>query len=139
MGLNYKEFREYEKRFERFRKGYPDFLRSFLAQYGQKFIDLVKSYTPVDTGKLINDWKLGDIEVSPRGVNCKIWYENSTYYASYVELGHAKPYKSGIAVEGGPDWVNGFFMVTISLEEIQWILPREYDRAFKKYMKSMGI
>ena len=101
-----------------------------------RFIAEVKPRTPVDTGDLRNHWKLDGITRSGNTLN--VWFVNSMYYATFVEYGHAKPYKSG-AQEGSDDWVEGYFMMTVSLEIIQRNMPARFDREFIKFVESLEV
>jgi hypothetical protein len=60
-------------------------------------------------------------------------------YATYVEYGHAKPYKSGIAAYGGPDWVDGYFMMTASIAVIERKMPIRFESEFRKFLLSLGV
>jgi hypothetical protein len=60
------------------------------------------------------------------------------YYSTFVEYGHAKPYKSG-ALPGSKDWVVGSFMMTITLDEVERNLPLRFDAKFKTFLISMGV
>ena len=105
-------------------------------QEGQRFIAEVKPRTPVDTGDLRNHWKLDGM--TREGDVLKVWFVNSMYYATYVEYGHAKPYKSG-ASEGSADWVEGYFMMTVSLDKIQRSMPARFNTEFEKFIAQMGV
>jgi hypothetical protein len=95
----------------------------------------VKPRTPVDTGDLRNHWQVG--RVFRVGDTLSVQIVNSMYYASYVEYGHAKPYKSG-AGPGSVDWVEGYFMMTVSEEKIRTTMPRRFESALATYLKGLG-
>lgn len=103
----------------------------FLMQEGMRFIADVKHRTPVDTGILRNAWNLEN--VTKNGDELRCWFRNDAYYADYVEYGHAKPYRSG-ATEGSSDWVDGYFMMTVSLDEVYRKMPSRFDRGLKDYL-----
>lgn len=135
-GFDFSEFQKYRDRFAAMYVQYDAWLAKFLLQQGMRFIAKVKPRTPVDTGDLRNHWQLDGM--SREGNVLKCWFVNSMYYATFVEYGHAKPYKSG-ASEGSPDWVDGYFMMTVTLDEIERAMPSRFDAAFKQYLKSMGV
>lgn len=136
MGFDFSEFDKFRDNFARLTRGFDMWIHQFLLEEGWRFIREVKTRTPVDTGDLRNHWKLDGITRS--GDTLQVWFVNTMYYASYVEYGHAKPYRSGAAV-GGPDWVEGYFMMTVSLEVIYRNMPARYDRAFIKFLASLEV
>ncbi|MDR2560074.1 MAG: hypothetical protein LBC86_11130 [Oscillospiraceae bacterium] len=56
---------------------------------------------------------------------------NLMEYSSHVEFGHQ--------TRGGAGWVNGWFMLTISIDEIMRQIPARYNKAFLEFMKSKGV
>lgn len=136
MGLDYTEFKQFRDRFARVTREFDSWIHKFLLNEGMRFIAEVKPRTPVDTGDLRNHWKLDGITRS--GDTLQVWFVNSMYYATYVEYGHAKPYKSG-AAPGSADWVDGYFMMTVSLEVIQRSMPARFNKQFKAFLQSLGV
>ena len=67
-----------------------------------------------------------------------MWFVNPMYYATFVEYGHAKPYKAG-AAPGSADWVEGYFMMTVSLEVIQRNMPARFNKEFDQFITSLGV
>lgn len=135
-GFDYSQFAAYRNNFRKMYAQFDNWLKAFLTQEGMRFIAGVKPRTPVDTGDLRNHWELDGITRDGDTLHC--WFVNSMYYATFVEYGHAKPYKSG-AAEGSPDWVEGYFMMTVTLEKIQESMPRRFDKAFAQFLASMGV
>ena len=135
-GFDFTEFQEYRNNFMKMYTEYQKWLYEFIGNEGLRFIRAVKLRTPVDTGDLRNHWMLQDITREGDVLHC--WFVNPMYYATFVEYGHAKPYKAG-ATEGSSDWVEGYFMIEISLDEIHRKMPARFDREFIKYMKAMGL
>lgn len=136
MSFDYSEFRNYRDNFDRFTRQFDSWMHRFLLEMGMRFIAEVKPRTPVDTGDLRNHWELDGI--TREGDELKVWFVNSMHYATHVEYGHAKPYKSG-ATEGSADWVDGYFMMTVSLEIIQRKLPAQFNSAFTKFITDLGV
>ena len=135
-GFNYNEFKQYRDRFKSMSIQFDHWMHTFLLQQGMRFIAGVKPRTPVDTGDLRNHWQLEGI--TREGNVLKCWFVNSMDYATHVEYGHAKPYKSG-AAEGGPDWVNGYFMMTVTLAQIERAMPSRFDAEFKKFLQRLEV
>ena len=136
MGMNYKEFQTYRYNFAKMASEFDNWLANFLYQQGLLFIRQVKPRTPVDTGDLRNHWELA--EITRTGDTLEVWFINPMEYATFVEYGHAKPYKSG-AAPGSSDWVEGYFMMTVTLDDIERKLPRRFDSDFKKFLESLGV
>jgi hypothetical protein len=136
MSFDYSEFQAYRNNFAKFTKEFDTWLHKFLLNEGMRFIAEVKPRTPVDTGDLRNHWKLDGI--TRHGDTLRVWFVNSMYYATFVEYGHAKPYKSG-AQPGSADWVEGYFMMTVSLDIIQRNMPARFNNQFKAFVEALEV
>lgn len=136
MSLDYSEFQKYRDNFAKLTREFDGWIHRFLLNEGLRFIAEVKPRTPVDTSDLRNHWKLDGMTRS--GDTLQVWFVNPMYYATFVEYGHAKPYRSG-AVEGGPDWVEGYFMMTVSLEIIERNMPARFNQQFQVFLASLGV
>lgn len=136
MGFDYSEFEKATKRFSVLSAEFEFWIYNFLLREGERFIANVKRRTPVDTGDLRNHWKLDGI--TREGEQLQVWFVNSMHYASFVEYGHAKPYKSG-AAPGSSDWVEGYFMMTVSLDYIKRTMPSRFNQQFKQFLASMEV
>lgn len=136
MGFDYSQFEKFRNSFAKLTREFDTWIQQFLLQEGMRFIREVKSRTPVDTGDLRNHWKLDGI--TRNGDTLQVWFVNTMYYASFVEYGHAKPYKSGAAA-GSDDWVDGYFMMTVSLQVVQSKMPARFDKAFEKFLASLEV
>ena len=136
MSFNYYEFEQFSKQINTLEKQFDKWLYSFLMEEGMRFIREVKLRTPVDTGDLRNHWKLDGI--TRTGDTLEVWFVNSMHYATYVEYGHAKPYKAG-AKEGSADWVDGYFMMTVSLDIINSKMPSRFNKQFKAFLSSLEV
>lgn len=114
------------------------FLHKFLLQMGQRAIDKVKPRTPVDTGDLRNHWTLTD--VFRRGDELMIVMHNPMQYASHVEYGHAQEvgrYVPAIGKRLVKPWVDGYYMATISMQEIERELPARLKAAWAKFYRDL--
>src|SRR5690625_3260351 len=107
------DFKEFEKLRDRFRnaeKEIDQFMRDFLVEMGMRALRKIKKRTPVDSGELRREWKVG--QVFNQGGSYIVEIYNNTDYASFVEFGH----RSGADLT---KWVEGRFMMTISMKEIE--------------------
>ena len=140
-GFDYSSFADYRRRFNRLSIDFEKWLISFMTREGNRFIREVKLRTPVDTGDLRNHWRLDTITgithgAGGRELNC--WFINTMYYATFVEYGHAKPYKAG-AAEGSADWVDGYFMMTVSIDQIERSMPARFDTEFRQFLLGLEV
>lgn len=136
MAMDYSELRKLADRMNRLEREFDNWMHQFLLSEGMRFLREVRPRTPVDTGDLRSHWQIDG--VTRHGDVLQVWFVNSMYYATFVEYGHAKPYKSG-AAPGSPDWVDGYFMMTVSIEIIQSKMPVRFEQQFQQFLKSLGV
>lgn len=134
--FDYTDFQNHRNNFANMAMKFDAWLRAFMLQEGLRFIRDVKVRTPVDTGDLRNHWQLSKIYRT--GDAIAVEFVNPMRYATFVEYGHAKPYKSG-ATEGSADWVEGYFMMTVALEDIYRAMPTRFDAEFSKFLASLKV
>ena len=84
-----------------------------LNNISQKLVAKVKLKTPVSTGVLRRSWR-----VKSEGQLAKIVY-NNVKYAPHVEYGHR--------TRGGKSFVDGRYMLTKSVKEIEDTLINEFS------------
>ena len=84
-----------------------------LNNISQKLVAKVKLKTPVDSGVLRRSWR-----VKSEGQLAKIVY-NNVKYAPHVEYGHR--------TRGGKSFVDGRYMLTKSVKEIEDTLTSEFS------------
>ena len=139
------------KQIERFRdelKKLQDpqqFVESCTKELAARLLRLVVKRTPVgqypssagkNGGTLRRGWTANkkasakayaeSMEITKEGNVYKIEIVNPVEYASYVEYGHRTPNHKG--------WVKGQFMMTISEQELQQIVPVILERKIKNYL-----
>lgn len=134
--FNFSEFQTFANNMQSLERQFDNWMHHFLLTEGARFIREVRPRTPVDTGDLRAHWQLDGI--TRNGDTLEVWFVNSMYYATYVEYGHAKPYKSG-ASPGSPDWVNGYFMMTVSLQVIENNMPVRFNSQFRQFLSTLGV
>lgn len=140
--FDYSEFVKFGKQLEKATYNFDQWLINFMTEQANKFLISVKRRTPVDTGNLVDSWKID--RIVKRGNDIVVYYSNEAvspdgaHYASWVEEGHAKPYQSG-AAEGSINWVNGAFMLKITLDELYKNLPRDLERSFEIYLAGLEL
>ncbi|MFV0401679.1 MAG: HK97 gp10 family phage protein [Oscillospiraceae bacterium] len=153
-GFDYSQFRELYENMKKLENGHNKFVEDFLLEMALRLLAKTKRRTPVDVGDLRNKWYLSG--VARRGNDVMINIVNSADYASFVEFGHWQQvgryipgyweghrfiYDPGAVNEEGMvlknPWVDGVFMCTISLQEIEREMPRRLEAAWKKYAESL--
>ncbi|WP_374713098.1 HK97 gp10 family phage protein [Symbiobacterium terraclitae] len=128
--FDFREFERLKKNYEQLAKNLDTFLREFLLEMAMRAERKIKKRTPVDTGALRRGWEIG--EVQRVGDKYIVEIINETEYAGFVEYGHRI----------GPDrrkWVEGRFMMTISMQEIERELPRYLERRLGKWLKERKV
>lgn len=169
MSVDMAEFIKYKDKIEKMSKQYDIFIREFLLKQALDLIRKAKQKTPTDTGLLKNSWSVGSEAIALRfkngkykkvsgisafekepsvdditkeGEYLKITVSNPTEYASYVEYGHSQQpgrYVPAIGKKLKSGWVDGKFMLTLSIKEIQDKIPSRYKTEFTKWLKSLGV
>lgn len=117
-------FSEFEQLAKTFKKALDErvierFIQDFLLEMAYRSERKIKKRTPVDTGELRRNWQVGQVE--RRGDAYIVEIFNNTHYAQFVEYGH----------RAGKDltkWVEGRFMMTISMQQIEKELPRYLEK-----------
>lgn len=144
MAYDYSEFARFVKQYTNLNKEFEEWLIKFIKAEAVKFIFTVKPLTPVDTGDLRDHWRITNVYREGSEICAVI--ENSMEYASYVEYGHAKPYRSAKfrpkenhPNPSGPDWVAGRFMMTITVDKIEREMPRDFENAFRHFLSQNGF
>lgn len=143
------QFDDIEKLAKSFQKALDErvierFIQDFLMEMAMRSLRKIKKRTPVGVytgevhfftaagkevrfdvnsvktgGQLRRNWKVGNVE--RRGNAYVVEIFNNTDYAEYVEYGH----RTG---HGLTKWVEGRFMMTISMQEIERELPRYLEK-----------
>lgn len=155
-GFDYKQYVEYVNSLEIATQDFDTFLKKFLLEQAQRVVAKAKRRTPVDTGALRASWGIGSqklvfisnmnyegnvdvsldtknstiADISVIGDNLEVTIWNGMEYASYVELGHSTP---------AGNWVRGYFMLTISISEVEKAMSGRFDKEFKQFLKSKGV
>lgn len=129
MAFEISEFKNFVDMTKKMSKQYPKFLEEFLVKCAMDALSKTKKRTPVDTGELRRNWQL--TKVIKRGDTFEITILNNKDYASYVEYGHTTVNREG--------WVEGYYMATVTMEEINSKMPARHDREFQRFCASLGF
>lgn len=129
MSFDYTDFKKLLAETKLLQKEYDAFLRKFLKEMALRALAKTKKRTPVDTGDLRNHWEVSDI--FRRGDELVVYLSNVLDYASYVEYGHLTSNRER--------WVEGYFMATVSVADIDKELPARYEKAFRNFYGGLGL
>ncbi|KGN00317.1 HK97 gp10 family phage protein [Clostridium botulinum] len=118
--FDYSGFKDMAKRFQTAldERVIERWIREFLLEIAFRAERKIKKRTPVDSGHLRRNWQVGNVD--RRGNSYVVEIFNNTEYASFVNNGHRTRDHKG--------WVEGRFMVEISLDEIERQLPKFLEK-----------
>lgn len=128
--FDFREFEQLAKNLKGLEKRWDQLMEECLLEMAYRALRKIKKRTPVDTGELRRNWQLG--EVRREGDKLVVEIINNTFYASFVEYGH----RTG---KDRRKWVEGRFMMTISMQEIERELPRYLERRINQWLKGGGL
>ena len=138
--FDFHEFENFAARFQQMADGLDGFCTQMAKQLAAELLRKCIKRTPVDTGKLKENWRTSAVEKVGDAYTVEV--SNETLYASYVEYGHRTAHSKGQislkrAKSTGQRWVPGKFMMTISAQEVQNSMEAKIERALAKYMEQM--
>lgn len=129
MGFDYKSFSKFSDDFKAMSIEFDKFVHDFLTKCALEVLANTKKRTPTDSGELRRNWEV--TRVIRRNNELLIYLYNSKDYASYVEFGHATKNREG--------FIDGIFMATISIDEVERKIPARFEREFKRFMQRMEV
>lgn len=130
MGLNYSEFKTFTTNFKNMQSQYQSFLNNFLLKCAMECLAKTKKRTPVDSGELRRNWYITDV-IRQSNEEITIYIYNTKDYSIYVEYGHTTRDRTG--------WVEGYYMSTVSIEELNRKIPKRFEREFTRFLNNLGI
>lgn len=157
MALDFEEFETFLENSKKAAKAYDNFLRKFMTEMGMRALAQAKALTQSRSPLLTQGMKEKWETTSPRrkGNEIYVYLINSADYASFVEDGHMqyarwvpgewignefhyiKGAKTGMMLT--TKYIEGQHMAQISINKIENEMPARYDRAFKQFLKEMGV
>jgi hypothetical protein len=127
------DFDELRRMAKNFQKALDDrvigrLIQDFLLEMAYRAERKIKKRTPVDTGELRRNWRVG--KVVRHGDAYLVEIYNNTEYVGFVEFGH----RTG---EDLTKWVEGRFMMTISMKEIEAELPVYLEKRMTQLLNQL--
>lgn len=101
------------------------FAMECVREMAARLLAKVIARTPVSLGELRKGWRIGEIKRTTNGYSVEI--SNPALYSSEIEYGHRTADLRG--------WVEGRFMLTISLKELEQEMPKILGRKLDQYMR----
>jgi hypothetical protein len=123
--FNFDDFKKLQKSLKDMEKAYPGFLIECVKEIAARVLAKTIARTPVDTGELRRGWTIGQIQRTPDG-GYLVEIINSVEYSLYVEHGHRTADHTG--------WVEGRFMLTLSLKEIEAEMSSFLNRKLQQFI-----
>lgn len=130
MSFDYGEFKKFYGGMVKAYANFEDFLVDFLLEEALWLQGETKDHTPVKTGNLRRRWRITKVYKLSSG-NFGFVLINDADYASYVEDGHTTRNRN--------DWVEGYYMATISIQKLQSRMPADFNKEFILFMKRYGV
>ncbi|MNW41162.1 hypothetical protein D3C74_182910 [compost metagenome] len=122
------EFKKFGANIEAMRKAWPRFMTECVHELANRLLaKAVKETierTNYITGDLRRGWTVGQIVLNSHGAEIEVF--NPVAYSSYVEYGHRTSNHQG--------WVEGRFMMTISVQELERELPAIMERKMERFI-----
>lgn len=130
MGFDCKEFEVYTKNFAKMARSFPQFMEQFMMKTSLQTLRSIKLVTPVDTGAMRDHWEASKVYRLANG-NIGFFIKNTMEYASFVNDGHTTRNRN--------EWVEGYYMVEVTVAEIERKMPKRFENEFKKYMERLEL
>lgn len=108
-------------------------MQSCAKEIATRLLRRVMRETPVVSGNLRRSWTT-DASAKKIGLNYVIVVKNPTKYAIYVEYGHRTRGKRGMP---GAGWVNGQFMLKISVEAVERMTPALLEKRLEAWLREV--
>jgi hypothetical protein len=105
-------------------KAFPGFMVECIQELANRLLAKAVPRTPVEQGELRRGWTIGQVSISSAGAEIEIF--NPVYYSPYIEYGHR--------IANGQGWVEGRFMMTISLQELERELPAIMEKKMERFV-----
>lgn len=136
------DYKEFEKLTERLEKTTHQLGEQVMVEVLKEAAHLVlrktKERTPVQSGELRRNWYV--TEVKRQGILLYIEIYNPKEYASFVEFGHRQEvgrYVPALGKKLKVPWVEGKFMLTLSIQEVEELLPQIANKYTQKAIKDL--
>jgi hypothetical protein len=122
--FDFSAFKQFGADLKAMERAFPAFLVECVQEMANRLLAKAVPRTPVDGGDLRRGWTIGQVTMTSAGAEIEV--HNPVYYSPYVEYGHR--------TANGQGWVEGRFMMTISVQELERELPAIMDRKMGQFI-----
>ena len=123
--FDFREFEKYRDNLKEMEKAVPGFLDECVHELAKRLLDKTIARTPTDISDLRQGWKIGNVSMTSNGANIEVF--NANEKSSFVEYGQR--------LANGRGWIEGKFMMTISLKELEQQIPTILEKKMKRFVK----
>ncbi len=131
MSFDYSEYKKFVDTYEQAFSDFEQWLIHFLQENGNWLKRKTIEDTPIKSGNLRRQWRITKVYRLQSTGNLGFAIVNEADYASFVENGHFTPNRK--------TWVDGYFMCTVNMEELERRLPNRFEKELIKFLKGYGI
>lgn len=118
------DFEKFGDNLKAMESAWPAFKKECIVELANRLLAKAVLRTPVKDGKLRRGWTIGQVSITSTGAEIEVI--NPVYYSPYVEYGHRTRDHQG--------WVEGRFMMTLSVQELERELPGIMERKLEEFM-----
>ncbi|NOU68385.1 HK97 gp10 family phage protein [Paenibacillus sp. LMG 31461] len=123
--FSFSDLQDFKKGLDQLQQHAHTFLEECIKELAARLYAKTVARTPVLSGDLRRGWSIGPIQRV--GSNIQIEIINPVEYAMYVEYGHRTRNHRG--------WVEGRFMLTVSIAELEQELVAILEQKLQRFMK----
>lgn len=136
--FDYKQFEKLAKQFDDVEKLSEQMMIEILVEAANRVLRKTKKNTPVIIGDLRRNWYVSDVKKKGNGLEIEIY--NAKEYAVFVENGHRQEvgrYVPAIGKKLKKPWVEGKYMLSTSMKEVEALLPKIADEHSRELIKGL--
>ena len=123
--FDFHEIEKYRDNLKAMEKALPGFLEECVYELAQRLLDKTIARTSTNMEELRRGWKIGKVRMTSIGAEIEVF--NAMENSSFVEYGQR--------LADGQGWVEGKFMITISMQELEQQLPNILEKKMKRFVK----
>jgi len=123
--FDFREFEKYRDNLKEMEKAMPGFLEDCVLELAERLLDNSIARTPADQKEVRRGWTIGKVSITSNGAEIEVLNANES--SSYVEYGQR--------LANGRGWIEGKFMMTISVKELEQQIPTVLEKKMKRFVK----
>ncbi|MCR8658956.1 HK97 gp10 family phage protein [Paenibacillus endoradicis] len=123
--FDFREFEKYRDNLKAMETAVPGFVEECVQELAERLLAKSIARTPTDQKEVRRGWTIGKVSMTSNGANIELFNANEN--SSFVEYGQR--------LANGRGWIEGKFMMTISLEELEQQIPTILEKKMKQFVK----